>query len=89
MQRRSTIAFLMTLPLIILMIVLVAYPAGSAVYLSMLNRSMTKLVGLGNFVRLFGRESFWMVLYHTSLFALAAVARARHSSPHGGSAPGT
>ena len=28
MQRRSTIAFLMTLPLIVLILVLVAYPAG-------------------------------------------------------------
>src|SRR5262245_54972132 len=37
MQRRSTLAFVMTLPLITLMIVLVAYPAGSALYLSMLD----------------------------------------------------
>jgi len=35
MQRRSTIAFLMTLPLIILILVLVAYPAGYAVYLAL------------------------------------------------------
>ena len=53
MQRRSTIAFLMTLPLIILILVLVAYPAGYAVYLAMLNKGMTRFVGLGNFQFLF------------------------------------
>ena len=74
MQRRSTLAFVMTLPLITLMIVLVAYPAGSAIYLSLLDRRMTKFVGLDNFALLFGREKFWMVLYQTSLFAIMAVA---------------
>ena len=39
MQRKSTIAFLMALPLILLILVLVAYPAGYAVYLAMLNKS--------------------------------------------------
>jgi multiple sugar transport system permease protein len=74
LRRRSTIAFLMTLPLVTLMVGLVAYPAGSAVYLSMLNRGMTKFVGLDNFALLFGRDRFWMVVYQTSLFAVTAVA---------------
>ncbi|MGE5152081.1 MAG: carbohydrate ABC transporter permease, partial [Rhodospirillaceae bacterium] len=74
MQRRSTLAFVMTLPLITLMIVLVAYPAGSAIYLSLLDRGMTKFVGLGNFTLLFGRERFWMIVCQTSLFAVTAVA---------------
>ncbi len=64
----------MTLPLVILMIVLVAYPAGSAIYLSLLDRSMTKLVGLANFARLFDSDRFWMLFYQTSLFAITAVA---------------
>ena len=51
MQRKSTIAFLMTLPLILLILVLVAYPAGYAVYLAMLNKGMTKFVGLGQLRR--------------------------------------
>ena len=74
MQRRSTIAFLMTLPLIILILVLVAYPAGYAIYLSMLDRSMTRFVGLANFAFLVSRGGFWMVVYQTSLFAVTAVA---------------
>ena len=49
MQRKSTIAFLMALPLILLILILVAYPAGYAVWLSMLNKSMTKFVGFGTF----------------------------------------
>src|SRR5216684_2599287 len=73
MQRKSTIAFLMTLPLIILILVLVAYPAGYAVYLAMLNKGMTRFVGLGNFEYLFGRDTFWMVVYQSCLFAITAV----------------
>lgn len=72
-RRRSTIAFLMTLPLITLLIVLVAYPAGSAIYLSMLNKSMTKLVGFANFARLFGSDRFWVLVCQTSLLAITAV----------------
>ena len=73
MQRKSTIAFLMTLPLILLILTLVAYPAGYAVYLAMLNKGMTRFVGLGNFEFLFGRDTFWMVVYQSCLFAITAV----------------
>ena len=73
MQRKSTIAFLMALPLIVLILTLVAYPAGYAVYLAMLNKGMTKFVGFGNFDFLFGRETFWMVVYQSCLFAITAV----------------
>jgi len=73
MQRKSTIAFLMALPLIVLIVGLVAYPAGYAIYLAMLNKGMTRFVGLGNFDFLFGRETFWMVVYQSCLFAITAV----------------
>ncbi len=73
MQRKSSIAFLMTLPLILLIGVLVAYPAGYAIYLSMLNKSMVRFVGLGNFEFLMGRDSFWAVVYQSCLFAVTAV----------------
>ena len=53
MRRKSTIAFLMTLPLLTLIAVLVAYPAGYAIYLSMLDRKMTKFLGLANYFRKF------------------------------------
>src|SRR6266853_3023141 len=73
MQRRSTIAFLMTLPLIVLILALVAYPAGYAIYISMLNRRMTEFIGLGNFEYLLGRDRFWAALWQTSLFAFVGV----------------
>ncbi|MGE3651821.1 MAG: carbohydrate ABC transporter permease, partial [Reyranellaceae bacterium] len=73
MQRKSTIAFLMTLPLIVLIFTLVAYPAAYAIYLAMLNKGMTKFVGLSNFDFLFGRETFWMVVWQSCLFAISAV----------------
>jgi multiple sugar transport system permease protein len=73
MRRRSTIAFLMTLPLFTLILVLVAYPTGFAIYLSMLDRTMTRFVGLDNFAYLVGRERFWMVVYQTCAFAVIAV----------------
>ena len=56
-----------------LVLVLVAYPAGYAVYLAMLNKGMNRFVGLGNFVFLFGRDTFWMVVYQSCLFAITAV----------------
>jgi multiple sugar transport system permease protein len=73
MRRRSTIAFLMTLPLIALLLALVAYPAGFAVYLSMLDRTTTRFVGLANFARLAGSDRFWMLVLQTCLYALIAV----------------
>ena len=74
MRRKSTIAFLMTLPLLTMIVVLVAYPTGFAIYLSMLDRKMTKFVGLANFAFLAGRDRFWMVVIQTCAYALIAVA---------------
>ena len=73
MQRKSTIAFLMALPLILLILILVAYPAGYAIWLSTLNKSMTKFVGFGNFEFLFKRQTFWDVVMQSCLFAITAV----------------
>ena len=55
------------------MIVLVAYPTGYAIWISMLDRTMTRFVGLANFARLIGSDRFWMVVYQTCLYALIAV----------------
>jgi multiple sugar transport system permease protein len=72
-QRKSTIAFFMALPLIVLIFGLVLYPAGYAMHLAMLNKSMQRFVGLSNFTFLFKRETFWMVVRQSCLFALTAV----------------
>jgi len=73
MRRKSTIAFLMTLPLILLITLLVMYPAGYAMHLATLNKGMTRFVGFGNFEFLFGRETFWMVVKQSCIFAITAV----------------
>jgi multiple sugar transport system permease protein len=71
--RKSTIAFLMALPLILLITVLVVYPALYSLYLATLNKSMTRFIGFGNFQFLFKRETFWMVVEQSCIFAITAV----------------
>ena len=73
MKRKSTSAFLMTLPLILLIAILVIYPAFYSLHLATLNKSMQRFVGLGNFQFLFKRETFWLVVQQSCIFALTAV----------------
>jgi multiple sugar transport system permease protein len=72
-RRRSTLAFLMTLPLIGVMGALVAYPFFYALYLSMLNKRMTRYNGLDNFTFLLSRETFQSVIWQSVIFAVGAV----------------
>src|SRR6185437_645916 len=62
LRRRSTIAFLMCLPLILIIASLVIYPALYSIYLSMLNRAQTRFIGLGNFRFLLSRDVFLKAL---------------------------
>ena len=73
LKRKSTVAFLMTLPLILLIAILVIYPAFYAIHLATLNKAMTKFVGFGNFQFLFKRNTFWMVVEQSCIFAVTAV----------------
>ena len=73
MQRRSTIAFFLCLPLIVLVAGFVIYPAFYAIYLSMLNKKMTAFIGLGNFAFLLKRNTFQLVIFQSCLFAITAV----------------
>src|SRR5271169_7082222 len=73
MKRKSTAAFLMTLPLILLITILVIYPAFYSLHLATLNKSMQHFVGFGNFEFLFKRETFWLVVEQSILFAVTAV----------------
>ncbi|MFL5265472.1 MAG: carbohydrate ABC transporter permease [Stellaceae bacterium] len=72
-RRKSTIAFLFALPLIVIIACLVIYPAFYSVHLATLNKSMTKFVGFGNFEFLFRRNTFWMVVEQSVMFAVTAV----------------
>src|ERR1700675_219967 len=73
LKRKSTPAFLMTLPLILLIALLVIYPAFYSLHLATLNKSMQRFVGFGNFEFLFKRETFWLVVEQSCIFAITAV----------------
>jgi multiple sugar transport system permease protein len=73
MRRRSTIALMMCTPLILIIACLIVYPAFYSIYLSMLNKAQTRFIGLGNFTFLMSRDTFWMVVRQSTLFALSAV----------------
>ncbi|MCO6414860.1 sugar ABC transporter permease [Siccirubricoccus sp. KC 17139] len=72
-RRRSTVAFLMTLPLIAVIGGLVAWPASYAIYLATLNRRMTAFIGLENFDILLENETFRGVIWQSCFFAITAV----------------
>src|ERR1700743_2515533 len=71
-RRKSSIAFFMALPLILLIMLLVVYPAFYSMYLATLNKSMQRFVGLGNFFFLFKRSTFWLVVKQSCIFAISA-----------------
>ena len=73
MRRKSTLAFLMALPLIVLIGALVVYPTLYSIHLATLNKSMERFVGFGNFTFLFKRDLFWMVVKQSVIFAVTAV----------------
>ena len=73
MRRRSTIALLMCMPLIVIVAGLIIYPAFYSIYLSMLNKAQTRFIGLSNFSFLLSRDVFWMVVQQSAIFALSAV----------------
>ena len=64
---------MMVLPLLLIIGCLVAYPFFYSIYLSTLNKSETAFVGISNFLFLFKRETFWMVVQQSVTFALIAV----------------
>ena len=77
---------------------LVIYPAFYSVYLAMLSKKMDRFVWLSNFSFLFTRETFWMVVKQSCIFAVTAVifkailgfivAHLVHAIPTKGSASG-
>src|SRR4029079_7846298 len=71
LRQRSTIAFLMCLPLIGIIFSLVCMPPFYLCYVSMLNKSQTRFLGLGTFTYLLSRDVFWMVVWQSAVFALS------------------
>ena len=73
LRQKPRIAFFMCLPLILMGVCLIIYPFIYAIFLSMLNKAETKFVGIGNYLFLFKRETFWLVVQQSIFFALVAV----------------
>ncbi len=72
-RRKTLVAVGFALPLIAVIAALVVYPALYAIHLATLNKSMQHFVGLGNFAFLFKRNTFWMVVEQSIVFAVSAV----------------
>jgi multiple sugar transport system permease protein len=58
-RKKSFIAFLFALPLILIIACLVVYPAVYAMYLATLNKSMVRFEGFGNYLYLFKSWGDW------------------------------
>ena len=63
----------MCVPLIAIVGSLIIYPAFYSMYLATLNKAQTRFIGLGNFTFLLSRDTFWMVVEQSAIFALTAV----------------
>lgn len=72
-RQKPRIAFLMCLPLILMVACLIIYPFFYSIFLATLNKAETKFVGIDNFLFLFKRETFWLVVQQSIIFALVAV----------------
>ena len=71
MRRKSAIAVLMTLPLILLVGILVVYPTLLfAVSGDPEQIDGERFIGFGNFLFLFKRETFWLVVEQSCIFAV-------------------
>jgi len=73
LRRKPTLAFLLCVPLLVLVIGLIVYPFFYSIYLSMLNKKETRFVDFANYLFLFKRGTFWMVVRQSVLFTLTAV----------------
>jgi multiple sugar transport system permease protein len=75
-RHKTMIAFLFALPLITIVATLVIYPAFYAISMATMNKSMQYyniFTPKNNFAYLFGRNTFWMVVEQSVLFAVSAV----------------
>ncbi len=70
------IGYLFVLPLVVLVLLLIAYPLGSAVYLSLTEKYVgypPRFVGLKNYVELTGDPVFRKVMWNSAVFTVASV----------------
>ncbi len=73
----AAVGYLFVLPLVVLVLALVAYPLGSAVYISLTEKYVgyaPRFVGLKNYVDLSRDAIFHKVVWNSALFTVASVA---------------
>src|SRR2546430_3177356 len=75
-RHKSTIAFLMALPLIALIAALVIYPALYSLHLATLNKSMERFVGLGD------RKSTRLNSSHSQISYAVFCLKKKKEKPH-------
>src|SRR3989442_1043996 len=73
MRRKSPFAFLMALPFFFLGGFLFISPPFYSTHPATLNKSMGRLVGVGTFLFLFKRETFWRVVQQSCFSPSTAV----------------
>lgn len=73
LRRKPMLAFLLCAPLLALVFSLIVYPFFYSIHLSMLNKRETRFVAFANYLFLFKRDVFWMVVRQSVLFTTTAV----------------
>ena len=73
LRSKPVAAFLMCLPLLVLIVGLIIYPFFYSIYLAMLNKRETQFVWLDNFRFLLTMDTFWLVVRTSFLFTFTAV----------------
>src|SRR5262245_52888701 len=76
-RREGRLAYAMLTPTLLVIVFLVAYPFGSAVYLSLQDKMVGapgRFVGLANYVELFRDEVFLRTAWNSVLYTVVAVA---------------
>jgi multiple sugar transport system permease protein len=76
LPRDAGIGYLFVLPLVVLVLLLIAYPLGSAAYLSLTEKYVgypPRFVGLKNYVELTADPVFRKVIWNSAVFTVASV----------------
>lgn len=76
-KRDARLGVILVLPVVLFMLVLVAYPLVNMVQLSLQNYNILsgigKFVGLNNFMKIFKNDEFWRVLKNTVIYSVGSL----------------
>ena len=75
MQSRNLLGFLFLLPAAVLLLLFLTYPLGLGIWLGLTNATLGesgKFIGIGNYLSLARDDVFWLSVYNTLLYTVAA-----------------